>query len=115
MSGTAEKSRDDLGFDPDALKQKYLAERDKRLRTDGNEQYVEIAGQFAHYLEDPYIAPVARAPSRKPLALDTATKAFRSSSSVLIVRNSVQPVRITGNYQTDQQPLPVPRFRGESA
>src|ERR1700709_444333 len=62
MSGTAEKSRDDLSFDPDALKQKYLAERDKRLRTDGNEQYVEIAGQFAHYLEDPYIAPVARAP-----------------------------------------------------
>ncbi len=62
MSGTAEKSRDDLGFDPDALKQKYLAERDKRLRTEGNEQYVEIAGQFAHYLEDPYVKPVARAP-----------------------------------------------------
>jgi cyclohexanone monooxygenase len=62
MSGAAEKSRDDLGFDPDALKQKYLAERDKRLRTEGNEQYVEIKGQFAHYLEDPYVAPVARAP-----------------------------------------------------
>src|ERR1700712_4522231 len=62
MFGTAEKSRDDLGFDPDALKQKYLAERDKRLRRDGNEQYTEIKGQFAHYLEDPYVAPVARAP-----------------------------------------------------
>ena len=62
MSGTVEKSRDDLGFDPDALKKKYLAERDKRLRQDGNEQYVEIKDQFAHYLDDPYVTPVARAP-----------------------------------------------------
>ncbi|MEJ0044376.1 MAG: NAD(P)/FAD-dependent oxidoreductase [Rhizomicrobium sp.] len=53
---------DDLGFNPDALRQKYRAERDKRLRTDGNEQYVEIKGDFARYLEDPYVAPVARAP-----------------------------------------------------
>jgi len=48
---------DDLGFDPNALRDKYRAERDRRLRADGNEQYVEIAGQFAHYLEDPYVQP----------------------------------------------------------
>ncbi len=48
---------DDLGFDPDALLQKYRAERDRRVRAEGNEQYVEIAGQFAHYLEDPYVEP----------------------------------------------------------
>jgi cyclohexanone monooxygenase len=53
---------DDLGFDPNALAEKYRAERDKRLRSDGNEQYVEIAGQFAHYLDDPYVARVERAP-----------------------------------------------------
>jgi cyclohexanone monooxygenase len=53
---------DDLGFDPDALKKKYIAERDKRLRGDGNEQYVEMTGKFAHYLEDPYVAPEKRAP-----------------------------------------------------
>src|SRR5215469_18192206 len=53
---------DDLGFDPIALKKKYLAERDKRLRRDGNAQYVEMKGQFAHYLEDPYVAPLSRAP-----------------------------------------------------
>jgi cyclohexanone monooxygenase len=52
---------DDLGFDPAALKAKYRAERDKRLRGDGNEQYVEIKGQFGHYLEDPYVAPLTRA------------------------------------------------------
>jgi cyclohexanone monooxygenase len=61
MSEAAVKD-DDLGFDPKALKAKYRAERDKRLRTEGNEQYVEIKGQFAHYLEDPYVAPITRAP-----------------------------------------------------
>jgi cyclohexanone monooxygenase len=53
----------DLGFDPAALKARYIAERDKRLRTDGNEQYQEIKGDFAHYLDDPYVKPgFARAP-----------------------------------------------------
>ena len=52
-----------LGFDPDKLREKYRAERDKRLRTEGNSQYREIAGDFAHYLDDPYVAPgFARAP-----------------------------------------------------
>ena len=31
-----------LAFDPDALRDKYRAERDKRLRADGNDQYVEV-------------------------------------------------------------------------
>lgn len=52
----------DLGFDPAALKAKYRAERDKRVRDDGNEQYVEIAGQYAHYLDDPYVTRIERAP-----------------------------------------------------
>ena len=42
-------------FDPDALRDKYRAERDKRLRVDGNDQYIEVAGSFAHYVEDPYV------------------------------------------------------------
>jgi len=67
MSQTAEPGaktrKDELGFDPDALKKKYLAERDKRLRTDGNEQYRNIEGKFAHYLDDPYVEPgFTRAP-----------------------------------------------------
>ena len=32
-------------IDKEALKERYRAERDKRLRPDGNDQYVEIAGQ----------------------------------------------------------------------
>ena len=46
-----------LDYDPDTLKQKYLAERDKRIRADGNSQYREITGEFAHFIEDPYVEP----------------------------------------------------------
>ena len=45
-----------LGFDPEALREKYRLERDKRIRTDGNEQYVEVSGEFSSYVEDPYVA-----------------------------------------------------------
>jgi cyclohexanone monooxygenase len=50
-------------FDPDALREKYRLERDKRLRADGNAQYFEVAGEFAGYLHDPYVAEEDR-PSR---------------------------------------------------
>jgi cyclohexanone monooxygenase len=52
----------DAAFDPEALREKYRLERDKRLRTEGNDQYVEVTGSFAHYLDDPYVQPVERAP-----------------------------------------------------
>ncbi|MEQ8691808.1 MAG: NAD(P)-binding protein, partial [Pseudomonadales bacterium] len=44
-----------LDFDPEALRAKYRAERDKRLRTDGNTQYQEVAGDFSRYVDDPYV------------------------------------------------------------
>ena len=47
-------------FDAEALREKYLLERDKRLRADGNAQYVEMAGRFADYLHDPYVDRVDR-------------------------------------------------------
>src|SRR2546425_1216672 len=34
----------DLGFDPEALRERYRQEREKRLRPDGNAQYVEVKG-----------------------------------------------------------------------
>jgi cyclohexanone monooxygenase len=53
----------ELDFDPDALHAKYLAERDKRLRDDGIAQYTEVKAEFAHYVDDPYVAPgFTRAP-----------------------------------------------------
>ena len=49
-------------IDKQALLAKYLEERDKRLRADGNDQYLQIKGQLAHYLEDPYTPRVEREP-----------------------------------------------------
>jgi len=52
-----------IDFDPDALKAKYLLERDKRLRPDGNAQYIEVKAEFSRYVEDPYVEPgFTRAP-----------------------------------------------------
>jgi len=53
-----------LPFDPDALRAKYRRERDKRLRPDGNAQYVEITGALSGYLDDPCAPEVDRAPWR---------------------------------------------------
>ena len=53
-----------LDFDPEALRRKYREEREKRLRQDGNEQYVEATGEFHHFLDDPY---VESGPAREPL------------------------------------------------
>jgi cyclohexanone monooxygenase len=41
-------------FDAARMREKYREERDRRLRNDGNEQYVEVKGEFAHFLDDPY-------------------------------------------------------------
>ncbi len=57
----------ELGFDPDALRNKYREERNKRLRKDGNEQYIEVKDTFAHFVEDPYVESF----EREPLTDDT--------------------------------------------
>ncbi len=51
-----------MGFDPDGLRDKYRQERDKRLRDDGNDQYVAMDGEFSRYLDDPADAGITRAP-----------------------------------------------------
>ncbi|MCO1581641.1 NAD(P)/FAD-dependent oxidoreductase [Crossiella sp. SN42] len=48
---------DDLGFDPHALRARYRAERDRRIRPDGNAQYRPAEGEFGYYAEDPYADP----------------------------------------------------------
>ncbi len=48
----------DLDFDPAELREKYRRERNKRIREDGENQYLEAASEFAHYAdEDPYADP----------------------------------------------------------
>jgi cyclohexanone monooxygenase len=45
-----------------SLRAKYREERDKRLRTDGNDQYLPLTGRFARYREDPHAERAQRAP-----------------------------------------------------
>jgi cyclohexanone monooxygenase len=57
----------DLDFDPEALRAKYRRERDRRLREDGEDQYLEASAGLAHYAEDdPYADPDFE---REPLEL----------------------------------------------
>jgi len=56
----------DYDFDPDALAARYAEERDKRLRPDKNEQYIEVTADFASYVDDPYVdRDFTRAPRRE--------------------------------------------------
>ena len=48
-------------IDTEALRRKYAAERDKRLRPDGNDQYLRLTGELAHYRDDPYTPRTERA------------------------------------------------------
>ncbi|MGW0483430.1 flavin-containing monooxygenase [Nonomuraea sp. NPDC003214] len=58
-------------MDKEAIRRRYLEERDKRLRPDGNDQYLRLTGQLSHYLDDPYTPMTAREPRR-----DHVTVAF---------------------------------------
>ena len=53
---------DPSAIDREGLRAKYRFERDKRLRPDGNEQYIEPTGRFAHFLDDPYVPKSERDP-----------------------------------------------------
>src|SRR4051794_33004495 len=54
---------DGTPIDKEAVRRRYLEERDKRLRADGNEQYIRLAGgEFAGYLDDPHTPFVEREP-----------------------------------------------------
>ena len=49
-------------IDREALRAKYREERDKRIRPDGNDQYLEPTGRFATLLDDPYVSPNRASP-----------------------------------------------------
>ena len=58
------EEKENLSFDPEILREKYLQERDKRVRADGNDQYVEVKGDFSYFVEDPYVTEsISREPN----------------------------------------------------
>ncbi|MCP4436539.1 MAG: NAD(P)/FAD-dependent oxidoreductase [Actinomycetia bacterium] len=54
MATDGEAATDERTQHREELRAKYAAERDKRLRSDGNAQYLAPSGRFAHLLDDPY-------------------------------------------------------------
>jgi cyclohexanone monooxygenase len=51
------------GIDIDALREKYLFERDRRLRPEGSKQYLELKDDFAEFAEvDPHTPATPRTP-----------------------------------------------------
>ena len=57
MASTAHRT-----IDKAAVLERYAEERAKRLRSDGDAQYLALEGLLAHYAEDPYTPFVAREP-----------------------------------------------------
>jgi cyclohexanone monooxygenase len=51
-----------LGFDPSELREKYAAERAKRVRADGKEQYRKIAGEFSDFAKAPHVEAILERP-----------------------------------------------------
>ncbi|MEV7692192.1 NAD(P)/FAD-dependent oxidoreductase [Microbacterium sp. NPDC089189] len=60
MTASTSPHTDDI--DLDALRARYRAERDRRIRPDGAAQYRRAAGRFGYYAKDPYTARVERDP-----------------------------------------------------
>jgi cation diffusion facilitator CzcD-associated flavoprotein CzcO len=46
-----------VSLDTHKLRKKYLEERDRRLRSDGNAQYIDMAGKFEDLVHDPHVEP----------------------------------------------------------
>ncbi|MFI5960313.1 flavin-containing monooxygenase [Cryptosporangium sp. NPDC051539] len=46
----------------DVLRSRYRSEREKRIRPDGNQQYVKPVGALAGFLDDPFSRPAERDP-----------------------------------------------------
>ena len=49
-------------IDREALRRRYREERDKRIRPEGKDQYIQPTGRFSSLLEDPYTPRVERDP-----------------------------------------------------
>ena len=83
----------DLDFDPAELREKYKTERDKRIREDGEDQYLEAAAEFAHYADDdPYADPAFK---RDALDLEIDVAIIGAGFSGLMTAARLQEKGIT--------------------
>ena len=82
-------------IDKEQLKRKYLEERNKRLRPDGNAQYVRIENQLSHYLDDPYGPVQAREPVNDHVTFAFIGGGFAGLvTGARLVEHGIEDVRI---------------------
>ena len=83
----------DLDFDREALREKYRIERDKRLREDGEAQYLELKGRWAKFVdEDPYVEPGF---TREPVAAEVDVAIIGGGFSGMLAAARLQERGIT--------------------
>lgn len=84
-----------ITIDKEALRRKYMEERNKRLRPDGNDQYIEIKGQLSHYLEDPYVPFKEREPKSDHVTFAFIGGGFAGLvTGARLVEQGIEDVRI---------------------
>src|ERR1700743_1055368 len=83
-------------IDIDALRERYLFERDKRLRKEGGAQYLELDGDLADLYEvDPYPWGAARAPINEDIEVAVLGGGFAGLlSGAYLKKAGVQDVRV---------------------
>jgi cyclohexanone monooxygenase len=82
-----------LGFDPDALRDKYRRERDKRLRTDGEDQYLAVEGKHARYADEDPFAPAGF--ERAPVADEIEVAVVGGGFSGMLAAARLREVGVT--------------------
>ena len=91
-------------IDIDAIRAKYAHERDKRVRKEGEAQYVEVSDEFSDYYERaPWTAPVVRDPISDDIDVAILGGGFAGPVMMVAVQNSVA-VRDLGTG-TSGQPI----------
>ncbi len=79
----------------EALRARYALEREKRLRADGPDQYLEPTGRFAELLEDPYTKVSPREPVRDHVTVAVIGGGFAGLSTAAALTDSgVRDIRI---------------------
>jgi cation diffusion facilitator CzcD-associated flavoprotein CzcO len=90
-----DQSSQTTGIDKEWLRKKYLEERSKRLRSDGNDQYLQIKGRLAHYLDDPYTPVAPRAPKGDHVSFAFIGGGFAGlATAARLVEAGIRDVRI---------------------
>src|SRR4029077_10180687 len=101
-----------------ALRRKYAEERDKRLRPDGNDQYLRLTGELAHYLDDPYTPRTERAAITDHRTVACVGGGFAGLVAAARLREAGVDVRIIekgGDFGGDWERKQEPRAQWDKA